>query len=206
VSVPTIAPTVGGLILLTVLAASGSATASDVDTLPYTLSIQLEYGEIAGPASLLDEVLRLTHHHIESKSWFEDARALEDDATPDSDLLLRVRMDDYREETVYETSMAQRHDADDPTAKQRYQVTFDVVVRMWLIHVRGGEVIRTKRFRVRFSRAPEFVGEDLENTIRAEAVREIASGIRRVTSKGNLGKLGRKIESLRASPPRPAPR
>jgi len=201
VSVPTTTATVGGLILLTVLAASGTATAGDPDTLPYTLAIQLEYGEIAGPASLLDEVLRLTHHHIESKEWFEDVRALEGDSTPDSDLLLRVRMDDYREETVYETSMAQRHDEDDPTAKQRYQVIFDVVVRMWLIHVPGGEVVRTKRFRVQFSRAPEFFGEDLEDAIRAEAVREIASGIRRVTSKGNLEKLGRKIESLRASPP-----
>ena len=200
-SVPTTTATVGGLILLTVLAASGTATAGDPDTLPYTLAIQLEYGEIAGPASLLDEVLRLTHHHIESKEWFEDVRALEGDSTPDSDLLLRVRMDDYREETVYETSMAQRHDEDDPKAKQRYQVIFDVVVRMWLIHVPGGEVVRTKRFRVQFSRAPEFFGEDLEDSIRAEAVREIASGIRRVTSKCNLEKLGRKIESLRASPP-----
>jgi len=201
VSIPTTSATVGGLILLTVLAGSGSATAGDLESLPYTLSIQLEYGEIAGPASVLDEVLRLSHHHIESKEWFEDVRALERDETPDSDLLLLVRLDDYREETVYETSMAQRHDEDDPTSKQRYQVTFDVIVRMWLIHVPGGEVVRTKRFRVQFSRAPEFFGEDLEDTIRAEAVREIASGIRRVTSKGNLGKLGRKIESLRASPP-----
>jgi hypothetical protein len=201
VKVPTTASIVGGLILLSCLAAGGSANAGDVDSLPYTLSIQLEYGEIAGPASLLDEVLRLTHHHIESKEWFEDVRALEGDSTPDSDLLLLVRMDDYREETVYETSMAQRQEADDPTSKQRYQVTFDVVVRMWLIHVPGDEVVRTRRFRVQFSRSPEFFGEDLENAIRADAVREIASGIRRVTSKGNLAKLGRKIESLRASPP-----
>lgn len=191
----------GGLIFLTLLVAGGPASAGDPETLPYTLSIQLEYGEIAGPASILDEVLRQTHHHIESREWFEDVRALEGDSTPDSDLLLLVRMDDYREETVYETSMAQRQEADDPTSKQRYQVIFDVVVRMWLIHVPGGEVVRTKRFRVHFSRAPEYFGEDLEDTIRAEAVREIASGIRRVTSKGNLGKLGRKIESLRASPP-----
>jgi len=193
--------TVGRRILLAVLAVSGSAAAGDPQTLPYTLSIRIEYGETAGPTSLRDEVLRFTHHHIESREWFEDVRALEGDEAPDSDLLLVVRLDEYREETVYDTSLAERHQAGDPTAKQRYRVVFDVIVRLQLIHVPGGEVVRTRRFRVRFARAPEFYGEDLEMAIRAEAVREIASGIRRVTSKGDFAKLGRKIESLRVSSP-----
>jgi hypothetical protein len=193
--------TLGCLLVLTLLASSGAARADDPETLPYTLSIRVEYGEIAGPTTLPDEVRRLTRHHVESREWFEDVRELEDDETPDTDLLLLVRLEDYQEETVYETTMAQRLEEDDPISQQRYRVIFDVIVRMQLIHVPGGEIVRTRRFRVQFARAPEFFGEDLEIAIREEAIREIADGIRRATSKGNIKKLGRKIESLRESPP-----
>jgi hypothetical protein len=188
----------GPLLVVAAMAGGGPSRSGEPATLPYTLSIRVGYGEPAGPTSVSDEVERLTLHHIESRKWFEDVRILGADEAPETDLFLRVRLEEYEEETIYETSMAGRLEADDPLSQRRYRAVFSVIVRMELIHVPGGETVRNKRFRVQYSRAPDYTSEDLENALRTDAVREIAQGIRRATSKGNLEKLGRKIESLRA--------
>jgi hypothetical protein len=191
----------GSLLVVAAIAGSDPLRSAESETLPYTLSMRVEYGEPPGPTSVSDEVERLTLHHIESREWFEATRILEVNETPDTDLFLRVRLDEYEEETIYETSMAGRLEADDPLSQRRYRAVFSVIVRMQLIHVPGGELVRTKRFRVQYSRAPEYTAENLEDAIRADAVREIAQGIRRATAKGNLEKLGRKIARLRDSSP-----
>ena len=192
---------VGTCMVLLLAAAGGSSVAEGAEPLPYTVAIRVEYGEPSGPAVIADEVLRLTHHHIEAREWFEDVVAVRGEERPDTDLLLVVRLDEYQEETVYDTSMAARLEADDPKSQQQYRVIFNVIVRMELIDLVGNHVVRAKRFRSHFIRSPEFFGEDLEFAVREDAIRDIADGIRRVTSKGNLQKLGRKIESLRATPP-----
>jgi hypothetical protein len=187
-------------IVVAAVAGSAPISSGDSEALPYTLAIRVEYGEPTGPTSVSDEVERLTLHHIESRMWFEDARVLEGSGPPETDLFLQVVLDEYEEETIYETSMAGRLEADDPLARRRYHAIFSVIVRMRLIHVPDGVTLRTRRFRVQYSRAPEYTDEALEDALRADAVREIAQGIRRATAKGNLEKLGRKIESLRAAP------
>ena len=64
------------LLVVAAMAGSGLSRSGEPETLPYTLSIRVGYGEPAGPTSVSDEVERLTLHHIESREWFEDVRIL----------------------------------------------------------------------------------------------------------------------------------
>jgi hypothetical protein len=180
------------------LGCGGRASADDADGLPYTLAVRVDYGEPKGPAVVREEVRRRTLHEIDSREWFEDVRVVEGDAVPDTDLLLDVRLEEYEEETVYETSMAARLDPENPEAQKLYRVVFSTIVRLQLILVADGQLVRSRHFRAQFTRSPAFVGEDLEHAVRAEAIREIADGIRRIISKGRIEKLRRRIEALRA--------
>jgi hypothetical protein len=180
------------LAALTALACLPGPSARGGEPLPYRLAVAVEFGVPPGPQSLRDELLYVLVAELRAAGCF-----LEAGAEGEHDLLLEVRLEDFREDVEAETSIAERAASTDPYVERRRVVhsgsTFEVRV---LTPEQG--VVRSKRFRLQNSWRPIF-DEDPREKARRELVERAVERVRKFTCKGSQKKWSQEVQGARDS-------
>jgi hypothetical protein len=120
------------------------------------------------------------------------------DATASDAAVLRLKIGvlDFFEETVYDTSIAQRAD---PRAPQELQMLhtsrFHLLLEVSLEHPGSARALRTKRLRGNGSHRPLMLGDDARLRALGEAAFSAAEGVRRFVCKGGAKRLSKEIGS-----------
>jgi hypothetical protein len=176
---------------------AGVARSAETGPLPYTLAVDVLYGEPKGPESLRDEIRLRIVQDLTARAWFKKVVEFGGDGSDTADVVLNVTLDDLRRETHYSTSMAARQEQDDPISRQQFTVEFSVDVTVDLFVMPDGVALRSTRLRESYGRPPRYPGEDTEAAIREEALVDLVQSVRRAAFKGSAEKLGREIERQR---------
>lgn len=186
------------LAILAALLAAGPVLSGRKSPAPYELAIEVAYGEQKGPESLREWAEREIVHEVDEAGCFSAARAFRFDGAAQSDLLVRVVLDEFEEHTEYEMTLAQRADPYAPPAERS-----GLIARL---EVRGQIQMRTlpERHPVRQrvlhadrGYRPTF-GEDAEYEVRRLLVEALAQDVRRWLCKGARKKLRDEVERARA--------
>lgn len=154
-------------------------------------------GTRRSPATLREEIdtdLRLTLTREGCTRPVQDPGA-----PPGSDaIFLRVLVDDYREETLWDIGIVQRaqpQGGHDPEMDRR--VVLDVTAQVELRTAPERAPLRVKTFPVHITKTPQFPGEDAAAEGRAVLVDKLVKEVKAVLCKGSRSKLLRDIANDR---------
>ena len=124
----------------------------------------------------------------------------ENSAATDETLRLNIGVAELFEETVYDTSIAERAD---PQAPQQLELLHTsrvyAVLQVSLEHPASASTLRSKRLRGAGAHRPQMLGEDARHRALQEAAIEAAQAVRRFACKGGAKRLDKEI----AAAPRP---
>jgi len=120
-----------------------------------------------------------------------------EEAPVDPEILrLNIALADLFEETVYDTSIAERAD---PMAPQELEMLhtsrFSLLLEVSLEHPGSARALRTKRLRGNGSHRPQMLGDDARHRALTEAAIAAAEGVRRFVCKGGVKRLSKEIGS-----------
>jgi hypothetical protein len=167
--------------------------------LPRPLRIEVVEGTRRSPASLrqdVDAALRVRFADGECVARVVDpAPAGGAEAAEAGPLLLRVLVDDYREETVWDLGIAERSQPSgghDPSMDSH--VELDVTTQVELRTRAQAPPIRKKTFPLHMSRSPRMPGEDTAGELRTVLVERIAKQAHDFVCKGSRRALVKDIE------------
>jgi hypothetical protein len=95
------------------------------------------------------------------------------------ELRLDVALDELREETRYDDSLAEHADTSRPGQARRLTSEFEILVRWTLAAPGSSDPIRTRRFKIVRLRRPLLAGEDPAAYARNEGIDVIAADLAR---------------------------
>ncbi len=185
---------------------AASRTAAGRERLPYDVAVQVEYAGPPGSRTLLDEVGGSLVDELAARGCFRSFRLVPPAAKPPEDaLVLRVSLDDLRDELRYDQSLAQQAQPGEPGDSLQYSALFSVEVRLALLAPPGAAVVREKEFRESVRRRPLTVGEDAREAARSEAILELARKARASLCHGSPDSLRRSLDAAGIGPAESTP-
>ncbi len=183
--------------LLLLLAGPVAAGGKSSGPLPYRLVIEIGQGKLAGSAAVREELRRELTTAFEEAGCFQSVHATAPSPPRADDLLLRLTVVDYEEETDFRFSIAQANSLElDRHRLTTIELRANLAVELFT--VTDGLPLRARRFARHSSWTPR-PGEDP----REQARRVIIAGIVRVTRsfacKGSSSKWAKQLESARSN-------
>ncbi len=164
--------------------------------LPYRLVIEIGQGKLAGSSSVRERVGRELTNAVEQAGCFRSVH-LTAPVTPQADdLLLRLTVVDYGEETDYQFSLSQTND---PNLQQERLTTVEARAELAVevLTLREGLSLRSRRFASHSSWTPR-LGEDPREEARERLIADVVRSARAFACKGNSNKWAKQLESVRA--------
>jgi hypothetical protein len=188
--------TIGRIValILAVLTLTGATAAAE--PLPYRLAIEVAWGKEKGPKRITEEIERRVRERIEGTRCVDEV--LPSDEQQTSDLLLRMTIVEVREETRYDQSMMATNTSTDPTDKLKYTAVFEADIRLDLLSMPGGELVRSTKFREGQSRRPQTDYEDPVEWARERALVRIIDAMADRVCGANPKKLEKRIAKAKA--------
>jgi len=182
-------------ILTTACWPTGAAAAGPA---AYDIRVELSFAQASGDEGMRDELELQLLSELRRASCFRSVvRAAPDDVDGDADwetLRLNIAVSEIFEETVYDTSIAQRAD---PMAPQELELLHTsriyAIMRVSLEHPASGVELRTKNLRGAGAHRPLTLGEDARHVALTEATIEAAQAVRRFACKGGAKRLNKEI-------------
>jgi hypothetical protein len=184
-----------GIVIVAVLTAGWSVPAAE--RLPYRLSVEVEYGHPRGPADFSTELLRALRLDLDRAGCFR--KIAPPAASPsDDDLVLVLTLDDFLDETRYETTLGERATSDNP-AVERYVVAYaSATVGMQVRTAAGGAVLRERRSHQQSSWRP-VVDEDPRAMAREHLIDDLVRRSRKFVCKGSAKQWEKELRRARSA-------
>lgn len=164
---------------------------------PYDVQLDLSFVKASGDEGIRDEIeLQLLSEIARAGCFRSVERAVPSDeaALSAETLVLTVRVTDIFEETVYDTSIAERTD---PSATEQMELLhtsrIEAYMNVTLAHPASETELRSKRMRGFGTHRPLVLGEDARHTAMREATVEAARGIRAFICKGGEKRLRKEL-------------
>ena len=166
---------------------------------PYDVQVELSFTGASGDEGMREELeLQLLSELRRAGCFRSVVRVVKADAGSSAanreTLRLNVAVSELFEETVYDTSIAQRSD---PLAPEQLELLhtsrIHAVMRVTLEHPASGVALRSKRLRGDGAHRPLILGEDARHTALREATIEAAQAVRRFVCKGGAKRLNKEI-------------
>ncbi len=164
---------------------------------PYRLVIQIGRGKLAASSAVRENLRRELTTAVEQAGCFRSVHSTAPDPPQADDLLLRLTVVDYEEETEFRFSIAQSNAPDlDRDRLTTVDVRADLAVEV--LTLPEGLPVRSRRFVQRNSWTPQ-VGEDPREAVRRTMVAAVVRTTRLFVCKGALKKWAKQLERARAS-------
>jgi hypothetical protein len=187
------------LVLLTLVIAGPDTRAGGKGSSEYDLSVQVAYGREVGPESLREQLEMELVREIAEKQCFASV----DDFDPRSetqagDLLLRLVIQDVKDHTEWEVSLAYRDRREGmPDDRQRQVTLLEVKAALQLLTLPEMSQVRRDDFKTSRGYRPQF-GEDAKHEVRQLMLKHLAEEGRRFACKWSPKKLAREVERARS--------
>jgi len=175
------------------------AVLADQGPAPYDIHVALSFAAASGDEEMRDELELPLLSELRRANCFRSvvgvvAGAAKNGAADDDTLVLNVVVSELFEETVYDTSIAQRSD---PQAPEQLALLHTsrvyAVLEVSLEHPANAVELRSKRLRGSGAHRPLMLGEDARHTALQEATIEAAHAVRRFVCKGGAKRLDKEI-------------
>jgi hypothetical protein len=172
---------------------------------PYDVGVEINFRQASGDEEVRDEfALQLLSELRRANCFRSVVRVVQTDAEKGAanheTLRLDIRVAEVFEETVYDTSIAERAD---PRAPQQLELLHTsrvrAVLEVSLEHPASARTLRSKRLNASGAHRPQTIGEDARHRAIQEATIEAAQAVRRFACKGGAKRLDKEI----AAAPRP---
>jgi hypothetical protein len=187
------------------LAAPAPLRAEDRGGPTYGLVVEVTYGEPRGPEGLRDELQFEITSALAAAGRFRAVRARPDPAPAADELLLRVVLDGYEEEIVFDASIAERTSPGaPPDVAQRLEARIRADLRLEVRTLPDTALVRHKTVRVQGARRPA-LDEDPRHEAELELVSEAVRAVRSFAGRGSPARWSAEIERARAGSAGPAP-
>jgi hypothetical protein len=187
---------IGRRVALAWVALTLAASASAAEPIPYRLAIEVAWGKEKGPKKITEEIERRVRERIVGTRCVREVLPSGEKET--ADLLLRMTIESVREETIYDQSMMATHTSPDPTDKLQYTAIFEADIRLDLLSMPGGELVRSTKFREGQSRRPQTDYEDPVEYCRERALVRIIDTMADKVCGANPKKLEKRIAKAKA--------
>jgi hypothetical protein len=177
------------------------------DLAPFRATLAVHWGSGAGSDAFRDDLARSLASSLATGCFAGVAMARADSADETSDVVFDVLLSDAIDETRFDDSIAGALQPGEPTKELRRVSHFEVTVEASLTTRESGALVQKKHLVAHVTRRPLYVGEDVQATVRAEAIDDIVRDLTRALGCGGA-KLPQKIrEALgEAGKASPAPR
>jgi hypothetical protein len=165
---------------------------------PYSVAVEVAYGERVGSESMREWAARELVREIDEAGCFATVRMFHDDDPEQADLLVRVVVDNFEEKSEHETTMAQRDDPNaPPTERLRLIASLEVWGSAQMRTLPGRAIVRERSLHLERGYRPS-PGEDPAYEVRLLVVEALSEDVRRWACKGAGKKLPEEIERARA--------
>jgi len=188
---------------LTALAlAAAPALAGKDEPRPYTLAVDVGWGDPIGPESVREDVERAVVHELGRRGCFAALERYEpDDPTP-SDLLLTIDIDEFFEQSRFGLSVAGVNSPNAPPDTGRAQVAeLRAMFDIRLSTVDGDRTVRAKRFGENASYRP-VMSEDPRYVAHQRWLESLQRSISHFLCKGSQARFEKEV--AQAEPPEDA--
>ena len=167
------------------------------EPLPYRLVIEIGQGQLAGSSAVREHLGRELTTAVEQAGCFRSVHGTAPDPPQADDLLLRLTVVDYEEETDFGFSIA---GSNVPGLERDRLTTVNVRADLAaeVLTLRGGLPVRSRRFAQHNSWTPR-LGEDPREQARQMMVAAVVRATRSFVCKGSSNKWAKQLESARAS-------
>lgn len=183
---------------LAVLCAFAPAAGGRKDAAPYSVAVEVAYGERVGSESMREWAAREVVRELDEAACFAVVRGFRPEEPEQADLLVRVVVDNFEEKSEYETSMAQRDDPNaPPTARMRLIASLEIWGRLQIRTLPDLATVRERAMHLERGYRPG-AGEDPAYEVRLMVVDALSEEVRRWACKGARKKLPEEIERARA--------
>ena len=186
-------PPVALLLLFTGQHSAGNKS----EPLPYRLVIQIGQGKLAVSSAVREYLSRELATAVAEAGCFRSVHRTAPDPPQADDLLLRLTLVRYKEETEFRFSIAESHEPDFDrdrltTVTIRADLAVEVLTRA------AGLLVRSRRFAQRNSWTPQS-GEDPREAARNLVVEGVVRTTRLFVCKGASNKWAKQLERARVS-------
>ncbi len=163
---------------------------------PYRLVIEIGRGVLAGSSAVREDLGRELTTAVEKAGCFRSVHSTAPDPPQADDLLLRLTVLDYEEETEFRFSIAQSNAPDlDRDRLTTVDIRADLAVEV--LTLTEGLPVRSRRFASHNSWTPR-LGEDPREEARERLIADVVRSARAFACKGNSNKWAKQLESVRA--------
>lgn len=166
---------------------------------PYRLTPVVEFGPSGGPESVRAELaleLRLT---LATAACFQELGPAAGDAGED-DLVLLLTLDDYLDETRYETTLGQRSATTDPEVSRRVVAHVSALVTLEIRTARESAPLRHARYLQNAEWRPQ-ISEDPREIAVSRLIDEIVRRSRKFACKGSAKQWEQELRKARGGAP-----
>jgi len=169
---------------------------------PYELGVAIHFTQSSGDEGLREEFELQLLSELRRSACFRSVELDRQDPENEprsetAELLLRIGVDELFEETVYDTSIAERADSRAlESLDLAHTARFSVVVSASLEHSPHGKTLRSRRIRGHGAHRPLVAGEDARHIALREASSEAANSVRSFVCKGGAKRLRKQIAAL----------
>jgi len=183
-------------VVLLLLFAGQHPAGSKSEPLPYRLVIEIGQGKLVVSSAVRDNLSRELATAVEEADCFRAVYRTAPDPPQADDLVLRLTVVDYQEETDFRFSIAESNEPDlDRDQLTTVDVRADVAVEV--LTRAEGLLVRSRRFRQRNSWTPQ-VGGDPREESRRMLVEGVVQTTRLFVCKGSSSKWAKQLEQARA--------
>jgi hypothetical protein len=152
-----------------------AAFAAAAEPVPFTLNVRVRWAEGARGSTLLrDDIERSVLDALADRACYREVTL-----AGRGELRLDVELDELREETHYDDSLAEHADPSTPGQDRRLTSEFEIFVRWTLAAPEPSDPIRTRRFRIARVRRPLLHGEDSAARARNEGIESLGAELAR---------------------------
>ena len=164
---------------------------------PYRLVIEIGRGVLAGSSAVREDLGRELTTAVEKAGCFRSVHSTAPDPPQADDLLLRLTVLDYEEETEFRFSIAQSN-APDLDRDRLTTVDIRANLAVEVLTLREGLRVRSRRFAQHNSWTPG-LGEDPREQARKMMVAAVVRATRSLVCKGTPKKWAKQLENARAN-------
>jgi len=179
------------------LVAIGVSGATAKDIAPFRIALDVRWGAGAGSDAFRDDLSRSLAASLATGCFAGVVTARSDSVEDNNDVVFDVVLSDVHDETRFDDSIAGTLQPGEPAKELRRVSYFEVTVDASLTTRVGGALVQKKHLVARVSRRPVYVGEDVQATVRAEAIDSIVRDLTRALGCGGA-KLSQKIRETLA--------